>query len=131
MFSLLLPSPPPCLPYLFYSAGRSTCQWSFGHSISRQHNSMSISFKTFGLYYLQSVLRPLILSLMKSNDLCAMKAVSAVLSGLPLQPRDIHGADMMEQRGNYSSSKPINSLSTNTHTSLHSFSQHAILVSNI
>ena len=29
---------------------------------------LSISFKTFGLYYLQSVLRPLILSLMKSND---------------------------------------------------------------
>ena len=28
-----------------------------------------------------------------------MKAVSAVLSGLPLQPRDIHGADMMEQKG--------------------------------
>ena len=59
---------------------------------------LSISFKTFSLYYLQSVLCPLILSLMKSNDLCAMKAVSAVLSGLPLQPRNIHGADMMEQK---------------------------------
>ena len=29
---------------------------------------LSCSLKTFGLYYLQSVLRPLILQLMKSND---------------------------------------------------------------
>ena len=29
---------------------------------------LSCSFKTFGLYYLQSVVRPLILQLMKSND---------------------------------------------------------------
>ena len=29
---------------------------------------LSIAFKTFGLYYLQSVLRPLILSLMKTQD---------------------------------------------------------------
>ena len=29
---------------------------------------LSLSFKTFGLYYLQSVVRPLILQLMKCND---------------------------------------------------------------
>lgn len=29
---------------------------------------LSIAFKTFGLYYLQSVLRPLILNLMKAQD---------------------------------------------------------------
>lgn len=30
--------------------------------------TLSIAFKTFGLYYLQSVLRPLILNLMKSRE---------------------------------------------------------------
>ena len=29
---------------------------------------LSLSFKTFGLYYLQSVVRPLIIQLMKCND---------------------------------------------------------------
>ena len=30
---------------------------------------LSLSFKTFGLYYLQSVLRPLIIDLIKTSDL--------------------------------------------------------------
>lgn len=37
-----------------------------GNSISCK--VLSLSFKTFGLYYLQSVVRPLIVQLMKCND---------------------------------------------------------------
>ena len=68
-----LSSPPPSFPPIHYcspqvealDSGRLDTLFR-GNTIACK--VLSISFKTFGLYYLQSVLRPLILSLMKSHD---------------------------------------------------------------